>query len=118
MIHGEELAKLYDHIINVNEASDKKDITGKVDEINVKAKPKKKFKKRKTSGESGIEEIRIVRKAVNAFKKKRRLRDLPKGLRKSKKTKFESVVEKVMRMREEEKKFTYQAKTSSRPGTR
>ena len=87
------MAKLYDHIINVNEASDKKDITDKVDEINVKAKPKKKFKKRTTSGESGIEEIRIVRKAVNAFKKKRRLRDLPKGLRKSKKTKFESVVE-------------------------
>ena len=109
------MAKLYDHIINVNEASDNKDITDKVDEINVQAKPKK---KRKTSGESGIEEIRIVRKAVNAFKKKRRLRDLPKGLRKSKKTKFESVVEKVMRMREEEKKFTYQAKTSSRPGTR
>ena len=114
------MAKLYDHIVNVNEVSDKKSDTDKNNEINEKAKPKKKLKKRNISAESGIEEIRIVRKAVNAFKKKRRLRDLPKGkgLRKSKKTKFESVVEKVMRMREDEKKFTYQAKTSSRPGTR
>ena len=33
--------------------------------------------------------------AVKAFKRKKRLRDLPKGQRRSKKTKFESVVEKV-----------------------
>ena len=41
----------------------------------------------------GIEEIRLVKVAVSAFKKKRRLRDIKKNNRKAKKTTFESVVE-------------------------
>ena len=42
--------------------------------------------------------------AVSAFKKKRRLRDLKPKKKAKKKTTFESVVEKVMRIREEEKR--------------
>jgi hypothetical protein len=41
---------------------------------------------------------------VSAFKKKRRLRDLKPKKKAKKKTTFESVVEKVMRIREEEKR--------------
>ena len=78
----------------------------------IKAKKTKKIKqKQRKSFDSGIEEIRLVRVAVNAFKRKKRLRDLPKnGRRKFKKSKFESVVEKVMKMREQEEKIAYNAK--------
>ena len=78
----------------------------------IKAKKTKKIKqKQRKSFDSGIEEIRLVRVAVNAFKRKKRLRDLPKnGRRKFKKSKFESVVEKVMKMREQEEKLAYNAK--------
>ena len=41
---------------------------------------------------------------MSAFKKKRRLRDLKPKKKAKKKTTFESVVEKVMRIREEEKR--------------
>ena len=61
----------------------------------------------------GIEEIRLVKVAVSAFKKKRRLRDLKKTNKKAKKTTFESVVEKVMRIREEEKRKSAKRKRST-----
>ena len=105
MINGQELAKLYDHIVNVDEADQKKDNTTAnesrtnsiVNEVKILKPNQKNSKKVKEKGknESGIEEIRLVRVAVKAFKRKKRLRDLPKGQRRSKKTKFESVVEKV-----------------------
>ena len=41
---------------------------------------------------------------MNAFKKKRRLRDLKPKKKVEKKTTFESVVEEVMRIKEEEKR--------------
>ena len=104
MINGQELAKLYDHIVNVDEADKKNDNTANeptnstVNEVKVLKNPQKTSKKvkEKIKSESGIEEIRLVRVAVKAFKRKKRLRDIPKGQRKSKKTKFESVVEKVV----------------------
>ena len=85
---------LYENILAVEEANDKKDNT----ELELK-------KKRKLS----IEEIKLVRVAVSAFKKKQRLRDLKKG-RKKTKTSFASVVEKVMHLREKENKRFYTAK--------
>ena len=65
----------------------------------------------------GIEEIRLVKVAVSAFKKKRRLRDIKKNNKKAKKTTFESVVEKVMRIREEEKRKSAKRKKSTSSNT-
>ena len=52
--------------------------------------------------QKSIEEIKLVRVAVSAFKKKRRLKDLKKTKKKA--NKFASVVEKVMHLREKEEK--------------
>jgi hypothetical protein len=121
MQNGHELASLYDKILAVSEADQKKDNT--IDDLPTKKASKKalKLKKRKKS-DAGIEEIRLVRVAVSAFKKRKRLRDIPKSQRgPKKKSAFESVVERVMRIRDEDHGTTYTGRTtitSSRPGTR
>ena len=86
---------LYENILAVVEADDKKDNT----KIEQKASPKS----------NSIEEIKLVRVAVSAFKKKKRLKDLKKGPKK--KTNFASVVEKVMHLRAKEDKRFYTARS-------
>ena len=54
---------------------------------------------------------------MSAFKKKRRLRDLKPKKKAKKKTTFESVVEKVMRIREEEKRNSVKRKKSTSSNT-
>ena len=54
---------------------------------------------------------------MSAFKKKRRLRDLKPRKKAKKKTTFESVVEKVMRIREEEKRNSVKRKKSTSSNT-
>ncbi len=99
---------LYDKIVAVAEASEENKGQDTSDNLPRPPEPKGKAKKKKNRHykSEAIEEIRLVRVAVNAFKKKRRLRDLKKK-KKAKKATFESVVEKVMRMRDEEKRTTY-----------
>ena len=111
---------LLENIIKVEdaEAKDKLDNSKNDPEVAKKAKSGKKTKKRKErkKSDSGIEEIRLVRVAVSAFKKRRRLKDLPKRPKKADggKTTLESVVDKVMRLREEQKKHTYTARSDSK----
>lgn len=117
--HGHELTHLYDKIVAVAEAEKKQDNTA----TDGKEKQDKKIKKKKKKKDTGIEEIKLVRVAVSAFKRRKRLRDIPQSERmRNKKSAFESVVERVMRIREEEKATTYRrpkrAHTTSRPGTR
>ena len=104
---------LYDKILAVSEAEDKIDHSNKAS--NIKEPPKEpskaKTKKKRLRKEQGIEEIRLVRVAVSAFKKKRRLKDL-KLQKKAKKQTFESVVDRVIRLRDDEKRTTYTAKRS------
>ena len=59
-------------------------------------------KTKRLKRQKSIEEIKLVRVAVSAFKKKRRLKDLKKTQKKA--NKFASVVEKVMHLREKEDK--------------
>ena len=77
---------LYDKIISVAEVDEGQTI---------KAAPKS----------STLEEMPMVKAAVSAFKKRRRLKDVSSRKKAKKKTKFESVVERVMRIRAEEKKI-------------
>lgn len=105
--NGGELAKLYDHILKVNEASE----VNKVDQAEKATEKAAKASQDRKKSDAGIEEIRLVRVAVNAFKKRKRLKDLGKG---KKRSKFESVVDKVMRLREFEQKHVYKARTASR----
>lgn len=78
---------LFDKILSVAEAEDKKD--------NSEFEPN-------DNSEEKIEEIRIVKKAVSAFKKRRRLKDIKK---KPKTPKLATIVEKIMQKREQEPKF-------------
>ena len=81
-LRDREIMELYDEIQTLEETKEKR-------------KGKKKAKK--DTYDEGIEEIKIVRKAVSAFKKRRRMREVVKNP-----TKMETVADKVLKLRIQE----------------